>query len=83
MSHDDGGSTPFERLTSHFDDEDLVCPDCGYEDEGGHWKAATSGDHVLYRHLCPSCGTVRKRTFELDADVPERSSDGRSRNDAK
>lgn len=62
---DDEGRSPFERMTTYMDDADLVCPDCGYEDEEGSWTAETNGDTVLYRHLCPSCGSVRKRTFEL------------------
>lgn len=66
MSHGhDEGASPFERLTTHMDDVDLVCPDCGYEDEDGSWSAKTNGDTVLYCHVCPSCGSIRKRTFEL------------------
>ncbi|WP_303659904.1 HVO_0649 family zinc finger protein [Haladaptatus salinisoli] len=65
MTHTAEGTTPFERLTSHMEGEDLVCPDCGYEDNGGEWKAKTNGSQILYRHLCPSCGAVRKRTFDL------------------
>jgi uncharacterized Zn finger protein len=59
------GSTPFDRLTSHYDHVDLRCPSCGYEDDGGRWKAETNGSTVLYRHICPSCGSIRKRTLKL------------------
>lgn len=66
MTHgDEEGASPFEHLTIHMDDVDLVCPDCGYEDEEGNWSAETNGATVLYRHLCPSCGSIRKRTFDL------------------
>ena len=75
MEHEDTGATPFERLRSHMEhrSEDLVCPDCGYEDDGGEWTAETSGDRVLYRHVCPSCGSIRKRTFDLRGDGEPRT----------
>ncbi|WP_128477025.1 HVO_0649 family zinc finger protein [Halorussus pelagicus] len=63
-----GGLSPFERLRSRFEDEDLVCPKCGYDDEDGKWLAETGGDRIQYRHLCPSCGYVRRRTFRLGAE---------------
>jgi len=63
-----GGLSPFERLRSRFEDEDLVCPKCGYDDEDGKWLAATGGDRIQYRHLCPSCGYVRRRTFRLGGE---------------
>lgn len=66
MSHKlPGGTNPLERLGSHFDDVDLVCPDCGFEDDGGSWTSEISGDRVRYRHVCPSCGSIRKRTLRL------------------
>lgn len=66
MTHKRGvGTNPLERLGSRFDDVDLVCPDCGYEDDDGSWTSVTSGDRILYRHVCPSCGSIRKRTLRL------------------
>lgn len=66
MAHRRGsGSTPLDRLTSHYDDIDLRCPSCGFEDDEGGWKAATNGNTVLYRHICPSCGSIRKRTLKM------------------
>jgi len=59
------GASPLDRLGSHFD-ADLVCPDCGFDDADGHWMSDTSGDRVRYRHVCPSCGSIRKRTLDLD-----------------
>ena len=59
------GLTPFERLRSRYDHEDLVCPACGYEDAEGRWLAATTGERVRYRHVCPSCGNIRSRTFRF------------------
>jgi predicted RNA-binding Zn-ribbon protein involved in translation (DUF1610 family) len=66
MSHNQsGGTNPLERLGSRFDDVDLVCSDCGFEDDDGSWTSVTSGDRILYRHVCPSCGSIRKRTLRL------------------
>jgi hypothetical protein len=59
------GTSPLERFGSRFDDVDLVCPDCGYDDSDGRWLSETSGDRVQYRHVCPSCGSIRKRTLDL------------------
>ena len=58
-----GGTTALDRLRSRLD---LRCVECGYEDDGGRWTAATSGAQVTYQHVCPSCGAVRQRTFHLD-----------------
>lgn len=60
-----GGCSPFERLRSRYEDADLRCPKCGYDDADGKWRAETAGDRVRYRHRCPSCGHVRRRTFRL------------------
>lgn len=69
MSHpEDVGSTPFERVASHMEHEDLVCPECGHEDEGGRWRVRTNGVRVRYSHVCPSCGAIRKRTYDLGHD---------------
>lgn len=58
------GTTALDRLTAHYE-KDLVCPKCGHEDDSGHWKARTSGSTILYRHVCPACGAIRKRTLKL------------------
>ncbi|SDM08043.1 hypothetical protein SAMN04487949_0767 [Halogranum gelatinilyticum] len=59
------GTTPLDRLKTHYDDVDLTCPKCGYEDADGHWRVQTSGKEVHYQHLCPSCGASRRRTIRL------------------
>jgi len=58
------GTTPLDRLRSRLD-ADRRCPECGYEDTDGEWSAKTTGDRVLYRHVCPSCGAIDKRTLRL------------------
>jgi predicted RNA-binding Zn-ribbon protein involved in translation (DUF1610 family) len=66
-----GGPTPFEYLRGHYDDTDLTCPACGYEDDGGRWRAGTSGATVLYRHDCPKCGAASTREIHLrDSEGP-------------
>ena len=60
--------TALDRLRAHYDDVDLRCPECGYVDEDGGWRATTSGDRIDYRHLCPSCGAVRRRTYRLNTE---------------
>ncbi len=59
-----GGTTPLDRLKSRYD-RDLRCGECGYVDEEGEWQARTTGNRVDYRHLCPSCGAVERRTLRL------------------
>lgn len=59
------GTTPFERLRSVFDERDLLCPECGHEDEDGGWRAETNGKHVRYRHVCPRCDTRRVQRYTL------------------
>ncbi len=58
------GTTALDRLRSHYEDAAATCPKCGHEDDGG-WQAATSGDRVQYRHVCPSCGAINKRTLRF------------------
>ena len=48
--------SPMERLRSDYDHEELVCPECGYEDEPRSWESETNGQEVHYVHECPSCG---------------------------
>lgn len=57
MSRDHDHRSPFEQLRSHYEEGDLACPECGYEDTEGEWET-TTGDTVRYRHLCPSCGST-------------------------
>lgn len=59
------GTTPFGKLRTHYDQVDLTCPECGYDDDDGSWKAKTTGDRVQYRHICPSCGARRSRTLRM------------------
>ena len=61
----DEGLSAFDRLRSRYDREDLMCPACGYQDDEGRWLAATSGERVRYRHVCPSCGNIRSREFRF------------------
>lgn len=65
MATNDRGTTPFDRLRSRYENVDMRCPECGYEDEDGEWLSTTDGSQVLYRHVCPQCGSVRKRTYTL------------------
>jgi predicted RNA-binding Zn-ribbon protein involved in translation (DUF1610 family) len=57
--------SPFERLKRQYSDVDLVCPKCGYDDDDGEWQAVTTGGVVQYRHVCPGCGAIRRRTISL------------------
>jgi len=59
------GTTALDRLRSRLE-ADLRCPECGYEDAEGEWSARTTGDRVLYRHVCPSCGAIDSLTLRLD-----------------
>ncbi|MFB6252355.1 MAG: HVO_0649 family zinc finger protein [Halobellus sp.] len=58
--------SPFERLRTRYSDDNLVCPKCGYDDADGEWQAVTTGGVVEYRHVCPGCGSIRRRTISLD-----------------
>lgn len=68
MSRDHDQWSPFEQLRSHYDEADLACPECGYEDTEGEWEATTTGDTVQYRHVCPSCGATQTRTLSVNQD---------------
>lgn len=65
---DTNNRSAFERLKAHYDHEELVCPECGYEDEDGQWVSETDGSVVKYNHECPSCGAVRAHTIDLDSE---------------
>lgn len=65
---ENGGRTAFERLRSHYEDVDLLCPECGYEDDEGSWTAKSAPHRILYRHVCPSCGAIRTRTLATDEE---------------
>ncbi|EJN60775.1 HVO_0649 family zinc finger protein [Halogranum rubrum] len=61
------GTTALDRLRTHYDSVDMVCPKCGYEDTDGKWRSEMNGSRVDYQHLCPSCGAIRRRTIRLDS----------------
>jgi ribosomal protein S27AE len=65
MAQRAAGATPIERLRSHFEAAETTCPACGYDDRGGEWRSETDGRRIRYRRTCPSCGTVRRRTYSL------------------
>ena len=66
MSRRSTGSTPIDRLGSHYENVDVTCPDCGYVDEDASWTVKGNGKRVDYQHRCPSCGQNRIRTLALD-----------------
>ena len=65
MARSGSGLTPFEHLSRRYDDADLTCPKCGYEDDDGSWQMVADGRRINYRHLCPGCGYLRTRTVTL------------------
>lgn len=65
MSRTRRGSSLIDRLNSRYEGTDLTCPEYGYEDDDGSWRASTNGRRIDYRHLCPSCGRLRIRTVRL------------------
>jgi uncharacterized Zn finger protein len=65
MASTERGVSALDRLRSHYDREDMRCPECGYEDEAGKWLSETNGRRIDYRHVCPGCGSVRRRTYTL------------------
>lgn len=65
---EDRTRSAFERLQEHYDHEELICPDCGFEDEEGSWTSETDGRVVEYSHECPSCGAVREHTIDLSGE---------------
>jgi hypothetical protein len=66
MSDADAGSSPIDRLASHYEDRDVTCPECGFVDEDATWKAKTNGRRIDYRYICPCCGDIRIRTLTLE-----------------
>lgn len=60
-----GSRSPFERLREHYDHEELVCHECGFEDAEGAWDATSDGADIVYRHTCPKCGAERQHRMEL------------------
>ncbi|WP_435335882.1 HVO_0649 family zinc finger protein [Haloarchaeobius sp. TZWWS8] len=64
----ENGRSPMERLRLHYDHQELTCPECGYEDEDGHWESETNGREVHYHHRCPQCDAVREHTLSLSKD---------------
>lgn len=64
MAIDDRGRSALDGYRIRLD-RDLTCSKCGYDDADGEWQAATSGDRVQYRHVCPACGAIRMRELRL------------------
>jgi len=64
----DESRTAFEQLKRYYDQKELLCPECGYEDDEGAWESETDGRVVEYFHECPSCGAVREHTIELNGE---------------
>lgn len=60
-----GSRSPFERLKEHYDHEELVCRECGFDDEDGTWDVETDGSDIVYHHTCPKCGAEREHGLEL------------------
>lgn len=60
------GTTPLDGLAAYFDRRFSRCPACGFEDDDVHWTAHSDGRSVEYRHTCPSCDAVDRRTLEFD-----------------
>lgn len=64
----DTSRSPMERLKSYYDHQELVCTECGFEDEPGSWQSETNGHEVHYYHECPSCGAVRQHSMTLSTE---------------
>ncbi|XVH30543.1 HVO_0649 family zinc finger protein [Haloferacaceae archaeon DSL9] len=60
------GATALDRLRERYDERSRTCPKCGYEDTDSGWQATTTGSRIRYRHVCPSCGSISRRTIRLD-----------------
>jgi predicted RNA-binding Zn-ribbon protein involved in translation (DUF1610 family) len=63
-SMSDENRSTFEHLKSRYDETELRCPECGFFDENGEWKATTDGGTVEYHHICPSCGVKQTRVMD-------------------
>ncbi|MFB6254932.1 MAG: HVO_0649 family zinc finger protein [Halobacteriaceae archaeon] len=61
----DSGTNPFDKLRIHYEDIDMKCPECGYEDNESSWESFTNGREITYQHICPNCGKVRRRTITV------------------
>ncbi|MFC7071112.1 HVO_0649 family zinc finger protein [Halobaculum lipolyticum] len=46
--------------------EEPTCTKCGYTDEGGTWQTRYRERRLVYRHVCPRCGAIERRTFRFD-----------------
>lgn len=60
-----GERSALEQLKRYYEHEELVCTECGFEDESGSWESRTNGGVVQYHHECPSCRAVREHTINL------------------
>lgn len=68
MATDDKGMNPIDRLRDHYDNLDMTCPACGYDDADGKWDSETDGHEITYEHRCPSCGERQDRTITVEND---------------
>ncbi|MFB6154922.1 MAG: HVO_0649 family zinc finger protein [Haloferacaceae archaeon] len=59
------GNSALNRLGSYLDEVERTCSACGYHDAEGRWEARATGNRVIYRHECPSCGATVTRTLDL------------------
>lgn len=62
-----GKRSALEQLKEYYDHQELVCSECGFEDEEGTWEGQTNGGVVEYYHECPSCRATRGHTIDLSA----------------
>lgn len=53
-------------LKARYEETDVHCGDCGYEDQGGTWQVSEVDREVRFRHVCPSCGAVQTRVLKLE-----------------
>lgn len=59
------GITAFDRLGDRIQTTEKRCPTCGYTDEEGNWTNGTTGNRVVYQHVCPRCGAEREYVIKL------------------
>lgn len=64
--HTISGVTTLARVRDRYEQTDKKCPDCGYVDEAGNWESETDGRRIVYRYVCPSCGSAREHTFDIE-----------------
>jgi len=65
-NHTISGMTTLDRIRARYERTEKRCPECGYVDEEGNWESETDGRRIVYRHVCPSCGSAREHTFRIE-----------------